>query len=170
MLACMERPTAVDSAAMTEDAAFDDAEVNLETETPAERQARFEREALPFVDQLYSAGLRMTRNPADGPTEARALARLLGPRPTITATKGVTGHLLGAAGAVEAALTVLTLTHQTAPPTANLDRPIPGLDIDFVTGQPRKQHIELAISTSLGFGGHNAALAFRPANPTRPHQ
>ena len=68
MLACMERPTAVDSAAMTEDTAFDDfddAEVDLETETPAERQARFEREALPFVDQLYSAGMRMTRNPQD---------------------------------------------------------------------------------------------------------
>jgi len=65
MLACMERPgtsggTAVDCAAMT-----DEATIDLESETPAERQARFEREALPFLDQLYSAGMRMTRNPQD---------------------------------------------------------------------------------------------------------
>jgi RNA polymerase sigma-70 factor (ECF subfamily) len=63
MLACMERPGAVDSHAMSDEA--DEAPIDLETETPAERQARFEREALPFLDQLYSAGLRMTRSPQD---------------------------------------------------------------------------------------------------------
>ncbi len=64
MLACMERPSAVDSPAMSDDESVAEP-VDLETETPAERQARFEREAMPFVDQLYSAGLRMTRNPHD---------------------------------------------------------------------------------------------------------
>ena len=64
MLACMERPSAVDSPAMSDDESVAEP-VDLETETPAERQARFEREAMPFVDQLYSAGLRMTRNPQD---------------------------------------------------------------------------------------------------------
>jgi RNA polymerase sigma-70 factor (ECF subfamily) len=70
MLACMERPGhailgTVDSLAMSDDTEADDLAVDLETETPAERQARFEREALPFLDQLYSAGLRMTRSPQD---------------------------------------------------------------------------------------------------------
>jgi RNA polymerase sigma-70 factor (ECF subfamily) len=70
MLACMERPNSpllgtVDSLVMSDDTEADDLVVDLETETPAERQARFEREALPFLDQLYSAGLRMTRSPHD---------------------------------------------------------------------------------------------------------
>jgi RNA polymerase sigma-70 factor (ECF subfamily) len=70
MLACMERPSlprlsTVDSLAMSDDTEADDPVVDLESETPAERQARFEREALPFLDQLYSAGLRMTRSPHD---------------------------------------------------------------------------------------------------------
>jgi RNA polymerase sigma-70 factor (ECF subfamily) len=68
MLACMERPSptrlgTVDSLAMNDE--IDEAPIDLETETPAEKQARFEREALPFLDQLYSAGLRMTRSPQD---------------------------------------------------------------------------------------------------------
>lgn len=63
MLACMERPSAVDSLAMTDET--DEPTIDLATETPAEKQARFEREALPFLDQLYSAGLRMTRSPQD---------------------------------------------------------------------------------------------------------
>jgi RNA polymerase sigma-70 factor (ECF subfamily) len=70
MLACMERPNSallgtVDSLVMSDDTEADDLVVDLETETPVERQARFEREALPFLDQLYSAGLRMTRSPHD---------------------------------------------------------------------------------------------------------
>ena len=70
MLACLERPSpeilgTVDSLAMSDDTEADDLVVDLATETPAERQARFEREALPFLDQLYSAGLRMTRSPQD---------------------------------------------------------------------------------------------------------
>ncbi len=70
MLACMERPKSallgtVDSLVMSDDTEADDLVVDLETETPVERQARFEREALPFLDQLYSAGLRMTRSPHD---------------------------------------------------------------------------------------------------------
>jgi len=70
MLACMERLSpevlgTVDSLAMSDDIEADDPVVDLETETPVERQARFEREALPFLDQLYSAGLRMTRSPQD---------------------------------------------------------------------------------------------------------
>jgi len=74
MLACMERPSprlstarlgTVDSLTMSDDTEADDLVVDLETETPLERQARFEREALPFLDQLYSAGLRMTRSPQD---------------------------------------------------------------------------------------------------------
>ncbi len=90
--------------------------------------------------------------------EAAALASALPHRPPVTSTKGVTGHLLGAAGAVEAALTALTLERGLLPPTANLERLGPGIDLDVVT-ECRPAAPALALSVSVGFGGHNAVLA-----------
>ncbi|BFO16434.1 hypothetical protein SHKM778_28220 [Streptomyces sp. KM77-8] len=84
-------------------------------------------------------------------------------RPSVTAPKGVLGHGLGAAGAVEAALTVLTLEHGTVPPVANLDAPAPGSGIDCVTKEPRRQDVRVAVSHSFGFGGHNVVLALARA-------
>ncbi len=85
--------------------------------------------------------------------------------PSVTSAKGVLGHTMGAAGAVEAALTVLTLVRQSAPPTANFQRYDEGTDgIDLVTGAPRSQRVRLALSLSLGFGGHNAVLALTRAD------
>ncbi|WP_371480473.1 beta-ketoacyl synthase [Kitasatospora sp. NBC_00315] len=89
--------------------------------------------------------------------EAAVLATLLPHRPPVTSTKGVTGHLLGAAGAVEAALTALTVERGLLPPTANLRRLGPGIDLDVVT-ECRPAAPALALSTSVGFGGHNAVL------------
>jgi len=85
--------------------------------------------------------------------------------PSVTSAKGVLGHTMGAAGAVEAALTVLTLVRQSVPPTANFQRYDEGTDgIDLVTGAPRSQPVRLALSLSLGFGGHNAVLALARAD------
>ena len=81
----------------------------------------------------------------------------------MTSTKGVTGHTLGAAGAIEAAFTVLTLQHGLIPPTANLDSQDPEIDLDVVSKEPRESPVAAAISNSFGFGGHNAVLAFTRA-------
>jgi 3-oxoacyl-[acyl-carrier-protein] synthase II len=83
---------------------------------------------------------------------------VLGDRPLVTSTKGVTGHAFAAAGAIEAAYTALTLQRQCVPPTANLTRLDGELTIDVVYGAARPARLEVAVSTSLGFGGHNAAL------------
>lgn len=103
-----------------------------------------------------------TGTPLGDRVEAAVLATLFPHRPLVTSTKGVTGHLLGAAGAVEAALTVLSVEQGLVPPTANLDE----LDPAVLLNIPRKcrdQPLGLALSVSTGFGGHNAALAIAPA-------
>ncbi|MEU3217570.1 beta-ketoacyl-[acyl-carrier-protein] synthase family protein [Streptomyces sp. NPDC006971] len=97
-------------------------------------------------------------------TEAAVLARLFGADgPSVTSAKGVLGHTMGAAGAIEAALTALTVAHGRIPPTANFHRPDPGSPaLDLVAGAPRDRPVPLALSNSLGFGGHSTVLAFRP--------
>ncbi|MGW0790043.1 beta-ketoacyl-[acyl-carrier-protein] synthase family protein [Streptomyces sp. NPDC002911] len=92
--------------------------------------------------------------------EAEAIHRLFGPRVPVTSTKGVTGHTLGAAGAIEAALTVLSLSRQTLPPTANLEQLDPAIGLDVVSGRPRPVAASYALTNSAGFGGHNVSLAF----------
>ncbi|MFD9302225.1 beta-ketoacyl-[acyl-carrier-protein] synthase family protein [Streptomyces sp. NPDC060048] len=93
--------------------------------------------------------------------EAHLLHRLYGgATPPVTATKSVIGHALGAAAAIEAALTVLALEKQQVPPTANLRAQDPGREIDIVTGRPRACSMDVAISTSFGFDGHNSVLLF----------
>jgi 3-oxoacyl-[acyl-carrier-protein] synthase II len=79
----------------------------------------------------------------------------------VSATKSVTGHLLGAAGAVEAIFTVLAIRDQVAPPTINLDNPDPRCDLDYVPNVARPMTIDVALSNSFGFGGTNGSLVFR---------
>lgn len=79
----------------------------------------------------------------------------------ISSTKGSTGHMLGAAGAVEALASILALREGIVPPTINLTNPDPELDLDYTPNQPVKADLTIAISDSLGFGGHNGAVAFR---------
>lgn len=79
----------------------------------------------------------------------------------ISSTKSVTGHLLGAAGGVETIACALALKHDIAPPTINLENPDPECDLDYIPNKPRKMKINIAMSNSLGFGGHNATLAFK---------
>lgn len=79
----------------------------------------------------------------------------------ISSTKSVTGHLLGAAGAIEAIATCLTLKRGVIPPTINYEYPDPECDLDYVPNQARDARVAIALSNSFGFGGHNAVLAFR---------
>jgi 3-oxoacyl-[acyl-carrier-protein] synthase II len=79
----------------------------------------------------------------------------------MSSTKSMTGHLLGAAGGVEAIFTVLAMKDSVLPPTINLDTPDPDCDLDYVANEARKQEVNVAMSNSLGFGGHNATLVFK---------
>jgi 3-oxoacyl-[acyl-carrier-protein] synthase II len=79
----------------------------------------------------------------------------------VSSTKSVHGHLLGAAGAIEAAACVLALDRGLLPPTINLDDPDPECDLDYVPNKARKADVKVALSNSFGFGGHNAALVIK---------
>ncbi|SDI44399.1 3-oxoacyl-[acyl-carrier-protein] synthase II [Actinokineospora alba] len=104
-----------------------------------------------------------TSTPHNDRAEANALAKVFGSRvPPVTATKGVTGHLIGAAGTVELIATILAMAARTVPPTANHERIEPGMDIDLVHGKPRAVASGPALSNSFGFGGHNACLVVTP--------
>ena len=78
----------------------------------------------------------------------------------VSSNKSMIGHLLGAAGGVEAVASVLTLHHQTIPPTINLDDPDPGCDLDYVPHEARNVTVNTAVSNSFGFGGTNGSLVF----------
>ncbi|MFK4099073.1 beta-ketoacyl-[acyl-carrier-protein] synthase family protein [Streptomyces sp. NPDC019531] len=100
-----------------------------------------------------------TATPAGDRAESQALCMAFGAhRPAVTATKSCTGHLLGASGAVEAVATVLALRDGLVPPVRNLDRIGDGIDLDLVRHRPREVRQHAALSTSIGFGGHNTAL------------
>jgi 3-oxoacyl-[acyl-carrier-protein] synthase II len=107
-----------------------------------------------------------TSTPVGDVAEALAVRSVLGEHAgsvAVTATKSMTGHLLGAAGAVEAVATVLALKHRTSPATANLDDPDDEVQLDVVRVDPRPLPAGAALSNSFGFGGHNVALAFTSA-------
>ncbi|MEU2614750.1 beta-ketoacyl-[acyl-carrier-protein] synthase family protein [Micromonospora sp. NPDC007271] len=100
--------------------------------------------------------------------ETRAVQAAFGTHaPAVSSTKGVTGHLLGSAGAVEAAATALAVCHGLLPPTQNLDDPDPACDLDHVRGAARPADLTAALSNSFAFGGHNVSLLFGPASTGR---
>ncbi|GAA3271748.1 MULTISPECIES: beta-ketoacyl-ACP synthase II [Dactylosporangium] len=101
-----------------------------------------------------------TSTPVGDLAEIKALHRALGDHPVITSTKSMTGHLLGAAGAVESIATILAVYHGIVPPTINLDDPDDALDMDVAAHKARHLDIPAALNNSFGFGGHNAALVF----------
>ncbi|MFK4227016.1 beta-ketoacyl-[acyl-carrier-protein] synthase family protein [Streptomyces sp. NPDC019890] len=104
-----------------------------------------------------------TSTPVGDALEAQAIASVFGSAPVVSATKSMTGHLIGASGALEALATVLAVHHDVAPPTPTLDDPDDNLAIDVTRAEPRRTTISAAVSNSFGFGGHNVALAFRKA-------
>jgi len=103
-----------------------------------------------------------TSTPTGDMAEVAGLRAAIGDHPVLTAVKSMTGHLLGAAGALESIVTVLSVYHDLIPPTINLDDPEDGL-LDVVTFKPRPLEIAAALNNSFGFGGHNVALVFTKA-------
>ncbi|NIH79214.1 beta-ketoacyl-[acyl-carrier-protein] synthase family protein [Amycolatopsis viridis] len=95
--------------------------------------------------------------------EANAIRKAVGEHPVVTAPKSALGHLVGGAGAVEGILTLLSLYHGVVPPTLNLEHLDPKVELDVVSGEPRKVELAAALSNSFGFGGHNTALLFTGA-------
>jgi 3-oxoacyl-[acyl-carrier-protein] synthase II len=95
--------------------------------------------------------------------ETRAVRKALGDHPVLTAPKASFGHLVGAAGAVESIITVLSIKEGIIPATLNLEQLDPGVELDVVAGEPRKMDLTAAVCDSFGFGGHNAAVAFTKA-------
>jgi len=113
------------------------------------------------VDYINAHG---TSTPAGDLAETQAMKDAFGEharRLAISSTKSMTGHLLGAAGGVEAIFSVLAIRDQVAPPTINLDNPDPECDLDYVPHEARPMRIDVAMSNSFGFGGTNGTLIFR---------
>ena len=105
-----------------------------------------------------------TSTPLGDELEATAIKRAFGPhayKMLVSSTKSMTGHLLGGAGGLEAAITLLALRDQIVPPTTNLDHPDEGCDLNFVPHTAREVKMEYAISNSFGFGGTNGCLVFK---------
>jgi 3-oxoacyl-[acyl-carrier-protein] synthase II len=92
--------------------------------------------------------------------ETRAVAKALGKHPVLTAPKSALGHMVGAAGAVESIITLLSVKEGVIPATLNLEELDPGVELDVVAGEPRKVDLDAAVCDSFGFGGHNAAVTF----------
>lgn len=105
-----------------------------------------------------------TSTPLNDTTETIAIKTVLGEyayRVPISSTKSMLGHLLGAAGAIEALICVLTIHHGIIPPTINLEHPDPECDLDYVPNVARQARVKVALSNSFGFGGHNSVLVFK---------
>ncbi len=116
------------------------------------------------ADQVQYVNAHATSTELGDRAETTAIHRAFGPaaaKLAVSSTKSMTGHLLGAAGVVEAIFCVLALRDQIAPPTINLDQPGEGCDLDYVPKHARQMAIEYALSNSFGFGGTNGSLIFR---------
>jgi 3-oxoacyl-[acyl-carrier-protein] synthase II len=115
-------------------------------------------------DQVQYINAHATSTPLGDRAETTAIHRAFGEAAksiAVSSTKSMTGHLLGAAGAVEAIFSILALRDQVAPPTINLDAPGEGCDLDYVPKHARRMKLETVLSNSFGFGGTNGSLVFR---------
>jgi 3-oxoacyl-[acyl-carrier-protein] synthase II len=115
-------------------------------------------------EQVSYINAHGTSTQANDSTETAAMKKALGDhayKVAISSTKSMTGHLLGGSGGIEAVATVLAIAHDQIPPTINLENPDPACDLDYVPNSSRAQKIEVALSNSFGFGGHNVTLALK---------
>jgi len=119
------------------------------------------------LEEIHYVNAHATSTKIGDVAETVAIKRMFGDHAyklPISSTKSTTGHLLGGAGALEAGLTILALQRHLAPPTANIEGPGEGCDLDYIPGKARSIPIENAISNSFGFGGTNVSLVFRSCN------
>ncbi|PDV97236.1 beta-ketoacyl-ACP synthase II [Candidatus Chloroploca asiatica] len=115
-------------------------------------------------DQVDYINAHATSTPAGDPVESRAIKQVFGGRetaPPVSASKSQFGHLLGAAGAIETVVGVLAMQHKLLPATINLTSPDPACDLDYVPNTPRPSQIDVVLSNSFGFGGHNVCLVLK---------
>jgi 3-oxoacyl-(acyl-carrier-protein) synthase len=115
-------------------------------------------------DQLDYVNAHGTGTELNDIAETRAIKSALGDHAhsvAISSTKSMTGHMMGATGALEAIFCLKAIETNTAPPTINLVDPDPECDLDYIPGEARQMAIETAITNAFGFGGHNAVLAFK---------
>ncbi|WP_017316343.1 beta-ketoacyl-ACP synthase II [Mastigocladopsis repens] len=115
-------------------------------------------------EQISYINAHGTSTPVNDPTETAAMKKALGDyayKIAISSTKSMTGHLLGGSGGIEAVATVLAIANNQIPPTINLENPDPECDLDYVANTSRAANVEVALSNSFGFGGHNVTLAFK---------
>jgi 3-oxoacyl-[acyl-carrier-protein] synthase II len=113
------------------------------------------------VDYINAHG---TSTPLNDASETRAIKKVFGDHAyklAISSTKSMTGHLMGSAGAIEAAFCLLTMRDGILPPTVNYETPDPVCDLDYVPNTARRMTVNVAASNSFGFGGHNGTLVFR---------
>jgi 3-oxoacyl-[acyl-carrier-protein] synthase II len=116
------------------------------------------------VDDVDYINAHGTSTPAGDVGETQAMKAALGGhayKVAISSTKSMLGHMLGAAGGIEAVITALSIKDQIAPPTINLENQDPECDLDFVPNTARNMKIEVAMSNSFGFGGTNGTLIFK---------
>jgi 3-oxoacyl-[acyl-carrier-protein] synthase II len=116
------------------------------------------------IDYVNAHG---TSTPAGDVAETNAVKNALGAHASnvaVSSTKSMTGHLLGAAGGIEAVFSVMSMKDQVAPPTINLETPGEGCDLDYVPNTAREMKIDYALSNSFGFGGTNGTLIFKKLN------
>lgn len=144
-------------AGMTSDA-YDIVQPDQAGQVRAMRHA-VERSGLSY-DDIVHVNAHATSTPVGDMGEAKAVADLFGEDTVVCGTKSMTGHLLGAAGAIESIATVLTIHHGVVPPTVNLDDPDDDLRVD-VPREARKMAVGAAMNDSFGFGGHNVSVVFR---------
>lgn len=115
-------------------------------------------------EQVSYINAHGTSTPANDVTETAAIKTALGEsayKVAISSTKSMTGHLLGGSGGIEAVATAMAIASDQIPPTINLENPDPGCDLDYVPSHSRAQKVDIALSNSFGFGGHNVTLAFK---------
>ena len=115
-------------------------------------------------DEIDYINAHATSTPAGDLNETQAIKQVFGEhtyRLAISSIKSMTGHLLGAAGGIEAVATVLTIDRHLIPPTMNYEFPDPECDLDYVPNKARQANVRAAISNSFGFGGTNATLVFK---------